>query len=75
LAAPLSLILGLIAVTSGVVTFISPAGSVERWPGRGMAFLGASLSWMVLAAGILFVLYFLVALTIGGGNVGPNNLP
>ena len=39
--------------------------SPVRWPGREMALLGAILSWLVLAAGV--VLFVLVAIMLGNG--------
>ena len=42
-----------------------PRWSPVRWPGRAMALLGAILSWVLLAAGVL--LFVLVAIVLGNG--------
>ena len=49
-------------------------GSVVRWPGRGMAFAGALLSWVVIVA--LLALVVIVILAFGAGEpINGTNLP
>jgi hypothetical protein len=67
---PLSAIGGLICARIARGSY--PRGFPVRWPGRGMAFLGALLSGSVLVAETLLLIFFVIAFGTGEPMSGTN---